>query len=251
MTGDRDDMFRRIKAVLPPWFPSVSPVLDTVLYGFAAAFAGIYDFLTYTKRQTRIATAESFWLDLAAYDFFGMRFRRRTNQLDDSFRVEIIKEILRERATRVGMNNALRDLTGVEPIIFEPRNIRDTGAYNVGSRRAYNVRGGYGSLLMPAQVLIKAQRPTGSGIPNVNGYGGEIGGFGEGQLVFAQLSDIKGFVTDADIYRMVLAIKAAGVTAWVAIVSDIDDAPPFPGYLLAPSGARLVTADGDGILLLQ
>lgn len=251
MIGDRTDFHKRIKAVLPPWFPSSAPVLDTVLYGFAAAFTLVYDFLTYTKRQTRIATAESFWLDLAAYDFFGMRFRRRVKQSDDSFRVEIIKEVLRERVTRRGMVNALRDLTGVSPIIFEPRNIRDTGAYGVASGLAYNVRGGYGSHLMPAQVLIKAQRPIGSGIPNVNGYGGEIGGFGEGQIVFAQLSDIKGFVTDADIYRMVLAIKAAGVTTWVAIVSDIDDAPPFPGYLLAPSGDRLVTADGSGILLLQ
>lgn len=249
MTGDAANMLMRIKATLPPWFPDVSPVLDALLSGFAATLASLYDFIAYTKLQTRIATATGFWLDLAAYDFFGMRFRRPTGATDDGFRKLIIAEVLRERATRVGMKNALQDLTGVAPKIFEPARIQDTGA--LGVNIGLGISGGVGSYAMPGETLIKVQRPKGSGIPNVNGYGGNIGGLGVGSEAVSALSDIVGKVTDNDIYNMVQSVKPAGVLCWVAIVDDVNKLPPSSGFLLAPSGSRIADTSGAHIILTQ
>src|SRR5260364_392629 len=49
-----------------------------------------------------------------------------------------------ERATRAGLIQALNDLTGREPRVFEPQRIMDTGCYR-GPRLAYGLQGGYGS----------------------------------------------------------------------------------------------------------
>jgi hypothetical protein len=67
------------------------------------------------------------------------------------------------------MIQALTDLTGRAPAIFEPQRPADTGSWD-GPTLAYNTAGGYGSLLLPFQYFITAYRPTGVGVANVAGY---------------------------------------------------------------------------------
>jgi hypothetical protein len=83
---------------------------------------------------------------------------------------------------------------------------------------AYGLVGGYGSLLMPYQILVHAYRPALAGIPNVIGYGGPAGGYSTpSTFEYGSLDMIEGAVTDADIYSAVDNVRAAGITAWVAI----------------------------------
>ena len=123
-----------------------------------------------------------------------------------------------------GLVKVLQDLTGRTPIIFEPQRPMDTGCYG-GPLIGYGMAGGYGSLLLPCQAFVTAFRPTGSGIPNVAGYGGSAGTPGPGgygaasQLEYASMTMIQGAVTDADIYAAVDSVKAAGTTLWTRISS--------------------------------
>lgn len=89
----------------------------------------------------------------------------------------------------------------------------------------YGMSGGYGSLLLPCQAFVTAFRPTGSGIPNVGGYGGAAGSPGPGgygvasQIEYASMPMIQGVVTDDDIYSAVDSVKPAGTTLWTRINS--------------------------------
>ena len=80
-----DAMRARLRALLPPWFADDAPVLDGVLTGVAALLVFVEGFITYAKAQTRVATSTGGFLDLSAFDFFGVRFRRRTGELDAGF----------------------------------------------------------------------------------------------------------------------------------------------------------------------
>lgn len=180
--GDQDDIVARVKATIPPtWYPDTSPVLDAILTAFANAASWIYGLIAYAKLQTRIATATDGWLDLIANDFFGRRLTRGARS-DDLFRQAIIAEVFRPRDTREAIIDILEGLTGREPVVFTPARPQDAGGYSpgpagdgVGRVIAYNVAGGYGSLLMPYQFLIHAFRSDTGGIPLVGGYLGYSG----------------------------------------------------------------------------
>lgn len=128
-TGDLNDLRSRIKATLPRWFADSSPILDAVLSGAAQALSFVYSLYLYAQMQTRIKTATDGWLDLIAGDFFGTRILRRANQSDASFRAIIIANLFRERATRTALIQVLTDLTGRAPVLIEPQQPGDTGAY--------------------------------------------------------------------------------------------------------------------------
>lgn len=170
--GTQSDMLSRIKAVLPTgWFPSSTPVLDGVLSGPAYMMAWLYSMLQFVILQSRRLTATGVYLDMIAVDFFGTFLKRRVNETDANFNIRIGKELFREKVTRKGMVQALTDLTGRAPVIFEPERPADTGCWNgLGSTLAYNTSGGYGSLLLPFQYFITAFRPTGVGVAGVAGY---------------------------------------------------------------------------------
>lgn len=220
-TGDQDDMLRRLRSALPRgWFSDSAPVLDAVLSGFAAVAAHVYAFLLYVKRQSRIKTASDGWLDLLAFDFFGLRFRRYPGESDHSFRHRVIDEILRPRATREGIIRAVRDLTGRDPEFFEPANPSDCGGYGMARAMGYNMAGRYGSLMLPYQAFVVAYRPAGLGVPMVAGYGTGAGGLTVGgHIEYVGQSMIAGPVTDADIYRTISETKAAGTVIWTSIQS--------------------------------
>lgn len=208
MTGDQEDILKRLKAVLPPWFGTDTPIMDAVLSGPAKAFSSIYTLVQYAILQTRIATATDGWLDIIARDFFALGFRRRKLEPDATYRSRILDEILRARSTREAVSKALFDLTGVEPDIFEPARIADTGALGVLAPASFALsgliegqiglsvdstiitvdsdiatvdsgsvtttlktyQGFYGSYNLPCQFFVTAYRPLGAGIPNVAGY---------------------------------------------------------------------------------
>ena len=226
-TGDQNDMAGRLAALLPvSWFQGSVPVLSVLLAGLGNGLALVYSLTAYARLQTRIGTASDGWLDLISADFFGatpgsspgQALPRRTGELDSRYRARILAQLLRERATRNGMIGMLTVLTGRVPLVFEPERPADTGGWGGGC--GYGVAGGWGSVLLPAQVFVTAFRPTGTGVPIVAGYGIPTGAYATaGQAEYAAMAMIQGAVTDADIYAAVDATKPAGTTAWTSISS--------------------------------
>lgn len=219
-TGDLNDFRSRIKATLPRWFADSNPILDALLSGLAAAWAFVYTLYLYAQLQTRIKTATDGWLDLIAGDFFGTRIARKANQTDASFRAVIIANLFRERGTRAAVIQVLIDLTGRKPIVIEPQQPGDCGAYG-GPTSGYGVAGYYGSQLLPSQAFVIAYRPAGSGIPNIAGYGNSPAGYGvpsQGGM-YASMSLIQGQVTDADIYAAIDSVKPVATALWTTIKS--------------------------------
>ncbi len=224
--GDVNDVLSRLKSVLPSWFPQSTPILDGVLSGFAQIGSWAYGLLQYTQAQTRVATATDGFLDLAAYDFFGLRVRRKAAQPDAVLRGVIKTEVLRERDTRRGMIKALIDLTGTPVSIFEPSYAYDTGGYDTTSL-AFDTNGAWGSRDLPYQMFITVVEPIGAGVPNVAGFDTSYGAWNGGYSSLIDKSAITGNITNQDIYDTVEATRAAGITCWVNITT-----PPVIGARL-------------------
>lgn len=217
MTITQDDMLNRQKAVIPPgWFPSDTPVLDGLLSGFAAVAKHLYDLIEYSRLQTRIGSASDGFLDLIAFDFFGQRIRRRPGQTDESMRAMILKEVLRIRGTRKGLENAIKDLTGTPVSTVELFDPRDCGGYDTGYL-GYDTAGLWGSVTNPRQILLNAQQPAGAGLPGAPGLDDGLGGYDTPPEQWGDQSMVVGPVTTQDIYDTINATRAAGVTVWTKI----------------------------------
>lgn len=220
--GDSADFIGRLRKLLPArWFPDDVPILSAILAGWADTWAWLYALLAYAKSQARISTASGIWLDIISSDFFAPgRMSRQLNEPDAAFAARIKREILRPRATRAAVSEALVDLTGITPKIFEPRNPSDTGGYNLGGV-GYGVAGGWGDLLLPFQFFITAFRPSGGGVAKVAGYGNlhvgvtnSPGGYGSGAIQYITPAMIAGAVTDDAIYSTIAATIPAATIAW-------------------------------------
>lgn len=235
-TGDINDIAARIKAVLPSkWFPlqnsdgsSGTPILDGVIAGLAYSWTWLFSLGQYLQLQTRVATATDVFLDILALDFFGTRIFRRLGQGDTSFRAKLKLELVRPRATRQAVIQALTDLTTRAPIVFEPSWPPDTGGYGfqgmtVGTGLAYGSVGGWGSIALPYQFFVTAFRGGGGGIANVAGYGslggsnGMPGAYGAGAIEWATLAMAPGQITDAEIYATVANVAPVAAIGWTAI----------------------------------
>jgi hypothetical protein len=226
MKGDQVDIIRRIRAVLPAgWFPDNTPILDTLLGALAQTWSTLYRTVGYAAEQTRIRSATGGWLDAIAEDFFGRRARRRRDEADDGFRNRILRRLLRERGTRVAVRQALLELTGREPIVFEPAFCHDTGAYGAGGSTpsvpgyalGYGAVGGWGSLALPFQAFVTAYRPIRS--PGIGSTGWGAGGYNLAYSAYANLDAVRGIVTDAEIYAAVADVMPVSTIAWTRIAS--------------------------------
>jgi hypothetical protein len=238
MLGDQADMLSRLKAVLPQrWFASTTPgldsdtpVLDGLLSGGAATASWLYSLLEYVALQRRVATATDVNLDIISRDFFGLSFPRIRGELDESYRVRIIANLLAAKNTRAAIAAAVESLTGTAPVIFEPRNTTDTGGYGfqgmtVGTGLGYGVAGGYGSLLLPFQAFIRAFRPHGGGVSNSEGYYSlsygtsvpAIGGYGQGSIQYANPSMLSGVISDDDIMALIASTAPIATIMWARI----------------------------------
>lgn len=250
-TGSSADIVLRVKRLIPSgWFKWLAPYRDAILGGLADVSSWCYALILYARSQSRLASAYGIWLDIFAYDFLG-RFLTRSGAADDAFRVLIRATILQERVTRKGMVKAVTALTGNPPLIFEPWNTFDTGAYSsprgVGVPQygsfGYNVgRGGYGNMALSAQAFMQVVRGSSSGVPNVGGYGNTVGGYGAGAIEYVGPGTELAGITDAMIFQMINFTKPTGTTMWVAF------ATPIIG-ITSESGINLTDETGTNLLV--
>ncbi len=216
--GSQSDIVSRLNSALPiGWFGNDTPILTALLNGIAAAWVGLFDLLSYTQTQTRIATATDYFLDLVSSDYYGQSLPRFLDEPDVSFRGRISRNLLQPRATRPALTDALTLLTSRPPKIFEPARLADTGAYGVGSSFAYNTAGGYGSFAMPFQFFVTVYRPVGSGVANSSGYTAVAGGYGQGALQYTTPAMASSTILDSEVYSTVAATLPIGTVAWTAI----------------------------------
>lgn len=216
MTGDTQDMLGRLKLALPArWFADTAPILDALLTGLASAWSGLYTLLTYVQAQTRIATANGIFLDIAAVDYLGDTLPRRAGEADAAYSARIRANLLTPRATRASVEQALMALTGRAPAVFEPLNATDTGGYNVNL--GYNTSGGYGSMTLPYQFLLTAYRPNNTPVSNAGAYNDGPGGYNAGSMFYADAAQFAGTVSDSEIYAAVAAVLPTATIAWTQI----------------------------------
>ena len=199
--------------ILAGYTSAVAPVLTAILSGPAAALSRIYGLIQFVKAQMRLASSTGGWIDLWAYDFFGTWLRRRPTEADAPFITRIGQNLLAPLVTRQAMIEALTNLTGDAPTIFEAFNTGDAGCYDAPAT-AYGVAR-YGSLLMPAQVLINVNRPPTSLAGPIPAYGAPYGGYGVGIAFYFPEAEFPGIAQDAEILATINRTKAAGVVCWV------------------------------------
>jgi hypothetical protein len=257
-TGDQNDIATRLQSLIPPsWFPDGSPVVNSILQGFATVGAWAYSLIAFAYLQIRLVTASGIFVDLFSFDYLGLRVTRRLGELDAQWRLRVKREILRERVTRKGMYQALLDLTGFAPVIIEPWNTGDCGAVarpggaigysfalagvdpgtsngvgvgalglGVGNGcfyappkagSSFQGAGYMGSLSYPNQVFVRTKLPGLQGVPNVAGIGTPGFAFGIGSGELINGSFIVGAVTTQDVYDTINATKPEGSTVWVAL----------------------------------
>jgi hypothetical protein len=142
--GLNSNIIARLQKWLPTgWFPNkIGTRIFATLAGFSAALSTVLAQINYVKLQTRIKTATDGFLDLISWDYFGPSLPRLTNEQDKAFRVRILANLLRPRATRAGMIAAITSLTGNAPIVVEPKRPLDTGGYGAPCG-GYNKAGAY------------------------------------------------------------------------------------------------------------
>lgn len=213
-TGDVPDCLNRIRAVLPPWFPSPenSPVINAVATGAATVASNLYALAQYAKLQTRIKTATGGWLDLIAFDYLGPTFQRRASESDVSFQSRILTFLLIPRLTVAGITAMLIALTGRTPSIIEAG--AGGGGYDLGEL-AFDTAGCW----VGQNLVITAFRPPGQGVPLVDGYDGGAGGFDVGAIEWVDNTQVTGQITDAEITLRVRQWMAAGVSYVLSISS--------------------------------
>jgi hypothetical protein len=217
--GSSDDIVRRLSLLIPfRWFASNSPYKSAVAGGLADAAGWCYSWIPYIKAQLRVVSAYGPWLDIAAFDYFNTVIMRRPSQTDATFRQVIQKELIRERVTRAGMIQAVLDLTGRKPIVFEPWNTGDAGAWDYNWWGWDTGVGGWGDTCLPSQSFLLVFRPGLQGIPEVGGwdtgYAAWDGGYAD---AWVDQFEIVGAVTDNDIYRTINLTKPTGSVVWTQL----------------------------------
>ena len=214
-------MVRRIRTALPQsWFHETAPTLTRLLTGPAEALSQLHRMIMSAARQARLSLADGAFLDAVARDFLGSRLVRRKDEGDDPFRHRVSGEILRERGTRNSVIQSLGDLTGRQPVVFEPRRPGDTGAWSMAGGGAqyqlgYGMAGGWGNLHLPFQCFVTAYRPIGTG--GSPGVGWGEGGYSTGYMAYAELSVLRGRVTDEDLVDCVRTSLPVATIAWVRV----------------------------------
>lgn len=217
MTGDQNDVVARIKATLPPWFPSPAAILDALLAGFGNALAFVYSEISYAKLQTRIATATDDFLDLISIDFLGSALPRKTAETDTSFRRRIQNALIRKRVTRASVVAVLTQLTGHVPGIFEPWNATDTGGLDAGGL-GFDVAGAWGDSPVPNNLAyVTVIRPSQLGLPLVAGWDVSVGAFDIGQIEWVSPDMISAAISDSDLTDAIESVRPTGTTLIVSI----------------------------------
>ena len=245
-TGDSNDIVSRVKRLIPNgWFGSSgggnvtpggattpTPILDAVLGGLADTAASLYNFIVYTKTQSRVATSTGPFLDIISFDFLGRNLPRNSRN-DSAYRQVILSTILQERVTRKGMINAVTSLTGNKPTIVEPWSTQDCGAFDVGNLAYDEPNGGcYGETDLPAQAFLTVSPPGQFGVPMAGGFdlGQDALDTGSSELIDSTL--VVGQVTNNDIYKVIAITKPTGSIIWTSLTPN--NMELFLGPVLSP-----------------
>jgi hypothetical protein len=215
--GSASDIVARVKALIPNgWFAYAATNRDAILGGIADGASCCYSLIGYARAQTRLATMSGVWLDLTALDYFGLILRRRASQGDEAFRTRIKALLLQERVTRAGMAQVITSLTGHAPVIFEPWNTGDTGAWDSGDM-AWDEAGGWGDTCLPCQTFMIVTRPGMQGIPAAGAWDAAGSAWDTGDTEWVDPSMNEGAVTDADIYQAINMTRPVGSVVWTRL----------------------------------
>ncbi len=215
MTGDKADIWSRIKGLLPfSWFQDATPVVDALMQAPAWALSTNYTQITYAALQQRIKTATDGWLDIVSADFFGTALPRIINETDGAFRARNLANLFVKGPTRANMIAVLTLITGRVPVIFEPSNPTDSGGFDAGGLY-WDANGGWGDP-MPYQSFVTAYRPIGGAVDL-----GELDAFTFSWDSWGAWSDgIPTSLTDAAIIAAVEATKPLGTLVWLRIENN-------------------------------
>jgi hypothetical protein len=221
--GDEQDIYNRLISQLPlNWWGTDHKNLDSILAAFVDTGSFHYQQYLYVVLQTRIKTATDINLDIISSDYLGDELPRRTGETDDSFRTRILATLLREKATRRAMRNALFNLTGFYPRIFEPWNASDCGGYNVSEKMGYNIAGSYGSGSFAYQAFIDVYVDPYQGMSRYSGYNSYFGGYnaagGLADFWYGGQSLQQTIISDSDIYKLINLTKVFGTVIWTKII---------------------------------
>lgn len=216
MTGDQDDIYARLRRLMPPWFGNEddSPVVVAALQGAAWSLAFVYSLFQFAKLQTRIATSIGGWIDLASADYFGDQLRRFGFENDTSYSRRVRLEILRDRNTRNGIDRAVFDLTGNHPSIYEAFRPADCGGWGLPVF-ALGYTGAWGSFGAAAEVIITTPAPKGYGIPNRPGWNDTHGGVGDTFSLADDTDVVANGPTQADVLKALERVRTAGLLYYV------------------------------------
>jgi len=159
-------IYNRYISNMPPWFGNQHQNLDALLAGFVSIMDVYYQQYQYLILQQRIATATEENLDLISQDYLGNLLPRKSHENDDTYRARILATVLRPKATRMAMYNALLQLTGFPPIIYEGWLLADGMALNEPNYYGLNINSQLGSGLSPYTCIIVVFLPSYQGMGN-------------------------------------------------------------------------------------
>jgi hypothetical protein len=195
--------------------------LYALFLSFGQQMAVVQDQIQYAQRAQRMQTETFPELDEASQDFLGDILPRASGTTDAAFARQITAAMFQPVATRRALSNALIQLTGFQPRMMEPWNVRDTGAWGVGGPSFWNVDTianparwaaaqryqGYIETTPPALAAIGPNNPIltwGTAYWNVGGY------------FFGIISSVGIDTLNARLNRL----RAYGIEIWVKLLTQ-------------------------------
>jgi hypothetical protein len=226
-TGDQSDVLGRLRSYMPPtWFGdwAEAPIISALLNGIASVLSTAYLLIMFFWAQTRLDTSSGGWVDIWASDFLGTSLPRKPNESDPSYIARIKIAVFQPKATRPAMIQALTQLTGRAPIIFEPARPLDSGCMgeNTGVASFCGVSR-MGSIACPFSALITVFRPlvtggsAGAAYCNAPAWSALSTPLSHGYT--GSLSEEVTAATDADIFAAINACRPIATNIGVAITN--------------------------------
>lgn len=215
-----DDFSTRIIQLLPQaWFNDAAKApggnLWAIVSGMAASDADLYARIGSLRQSLRLLSAETLEdLVAIAQDFFGSGLPPRAAESVESYRTRISLRLFLQGGTRDALRIALTRLVGQEPIIVEPWNAGDCGAWD--GPLGWDTAGLWGDLDLPWQGFVQTKRPPSSIVvdsPVIGAWDG-LAGWDLPNLSFNDA--LQGQITpDSVVYDAINSVKPEGITVWV------------------------------------